>query len=162
MRLIARKSLPNATLISDRFHAQRLINEAVNDLRIDFRRQSTDLENKKTALAGEVGHKYIPAIFEHGDTRRQLPARSRHIVMKHFSRWTPDQRKQAEILFREYPAVEEAYQIYMNLTRIYSSTSDKSTGITRIARWYDKGEKLNLKFFKCVIETVQNNLPDHS
>jgi hypothetical protein len=74
------------------------MNEAVNALRIDFRWQAIDLENREAALAGEVGRKYIPAIFEHGDTRRQLPACSRHIVMKHFSRWTPDQRKRAEIL----------------------------------------------------------------
>jgi hypothetical protein len=76
MRLIARMSLPNVTLVSDCFHVQRLMNEAVNDLRIDFRRQATDLENRKTALAGEVGSKCIPAIIEHGDTRRQLPARN--------------------------------------------------------------------------------------
>jgi transposase len=37
MRAIAKKSFPNATLVSDRFHVQRLMNEAVNDLRVDYR-----------------------------------------------------------------------------------------------------------------------------
>jgi hypothetical protein len=66
-------------------------------------------------------------------------------VMKHFSRWTPGQRKRAEILFREYQAIEEAYQISMKLTRIYNSTSDKSTGLTRLVRWYDKGGEAKSK-----------------
>ena len=45
----------------------------------------------------------------------------------------------------------------MELTRIYNTTIDKQVGLTRLARWYDKVEKLNLKFFKSVSETMQNN-----
>ena len=30
---VAKKAFPNATIVSDRFHVQRLMNEAVNDLR---------------------------------------------------------------------------------------------------------------------------------
>ena len=33
MMLIAQKAFPNATIVSDRFHVQRLMNEAVSDLR---------------------------------------------------------------------------------------------------------------------------------
>jgi transposase len=40
---------------------------------------------------------------------------------------------------------------------IYNTTNDKKIGITRLARWYDKVEKLNLKFFKSVIDTIKNN-----
>jgi len=32
MMLIARKCFPHATQVSDRFHVQRLMNEAINDL----------------------------------------------------------------------------------------------------------------------------------
>lgn len=157
MRLIAKKSFPNATLVSDRFHVQRLMNEAVSDLRVDYRWQAIELENKELSLAKELGRKYVPHVFENGDTRRQLLARSRHIVMKHFSRWTLSQQERAEILFREYPAIEEAYKISMELTQIYNTTTERIVGITRLARWYDKVEKLNLKFFKTVINTMQEN-----
>ena len=34
MRLIAKRCFPNATIVSDRFHVHRLMNEAVNDLRV--------------------------------------------------------------------------------------------------------------------------------
>jgi Transposase and inactivated derivatives len=109
MRLIARKSFPRATLVADRFHVQRLMNEAVSDLRVDYRWQAIDLENKEIDLSKEEKRKYIPHVYENGDTRKQLLARSRHIVMKHYSKWTQSQAKRAEILFREYPAIEQAY-----------------------------------------------------
>ncbi len=157
MRIIAKKAFPKATLVCDRFHVQRLMSEAISDLRVDYRWQAIDLENKEIELAKEEGRKYIPHIFENGDTRKQLLARSRHIIMKHFSKWTHTQSVRAQILFRQYPAIEEAYRISMELTQIYNTTSDKKTGLTRLARWYDKVEKLNLKFFKSVIDTMQNN-----
>jgi len=157
MRIIAKKAFPKATLVSDRFHVQRLMSEAISDLRIDYRWQAIDLENKEIELAKQEGRKNIPHTFENGDTRKQLLARSRHIVMKHFSKWTYTQSKRAEILFREYPAIEEAYRISMELTQIYNTTMDKKTGLIRLARWYDKVEKLNLKFFNSVIDTMQNN-----
>lgn len=157
MRLIAKKVFPRATLVADRFHVQRLMNEAISDLRIDYRWQAIDLENKEIQLAKEENRKYIPYVFPNGDTRKQLLARSRHIVMKHFSKWTTNQEQRAKILFREYPSIEEGYWISMELTRIYNTTSDKQVGLTRLARWYDKVEKLNLKFFRSVIDTMQNN-----
>jgi hypothetical protein len=138
MRLVAKKSFPNAVLVSDRFHVQRLMNEAVSDLRIDYRWQAIDLENGESALVKEAGRKHMPHVFENGDTRRQLLARSRHVVMKHFPKWTLAQSIRAGILFREYPAIEEAYKISMKLTQICNTTTNKNVGLTRLARWYDK------------------------
>lgn len=100
MKLIAKRAFPNATIVSDRFHVQKLMNEAISDLRVDYRWKAIDQENQEIALAKEVGRKFIPHTFENGDTRRQLLARSRHIVMKHFSKWTDSQKRRAEILFR--------------------------------------------------------------
>jgi len=36
MKLIAKGSFPNATIVSDRFHVQKLMNEAISDLRVDI------------------------------------------------------------------------------------------------------------------------------
>ncbi len=157
MRLIAKRAFPNATIVSDRFHVQKLMNEAISDLRVDYRWQAIDQENAEIALAKEAGRKFIPHTFENGDTRRQLLARSRHIVMKHFSKWTDSQMRRAEILFREYPAIEEAYQVSMKLTQIFNTKCDKRVALTKLARWYNEVEKLNCKFFNSVIQTMQNN-----
>lgn len=158
MKLIARKCFPNATLVSDRFHVQKLMNEAVSDLRISYRWEAIDLENAEIALGKEVGRKYKPHIFENGDTRRQLLARGRMVIMKHSCRWTDSQRKRAELLFREYPDIKQAYDVSMALTSIYNEKIlDKGIALTKLAHWYERVAKLNCKYFKSVIETMQNN-----
>jgi len=157
MKQIAKHAFPRATQVSDRFHVQRLMNEAVSDLRVDYRWQAIDQENAEIALAKEVGRRFIPHTFENGDTRRQLLARSRHVVMKHRSRWTDSQRRRAEILFREYPALSEAYEVSMELTDIYNRRVSPQVAMTKLARWYDRVESLGLKHFRSVTETMQNN-----
>lgn len=157
MRLIAKRAFPNATIVSDRFHVQKLMNEAISDLRVDYRWQAIDQENEEINFAKEIGRKFIPHTFENGDTRRQLLARSRHIVMKHHSKWTDSQKRRAAILFREYPAIHEAYNISIKLTDIFNTKCNKSVALTKLARWYDQVEQLNCKFFNSVIQTMQNN-----
>jgi transposase len=157
MRLIAKRAFPNATIVSDRFHVQKLMNEAISDLRVDYRWQAIDQENEEINFAKEIGRKFIPHTFENGDTRRQLLARSRHIVMKHHSKWTESQKRRASILFREYPAIQEAYGVSMKLTEIFNTKCNRSVALTKLARWYDEVEKLDCKYFNSVIQTMQNN-----
>ena len=157
MMLIAKRCFPNATIVSDRFHVQRLMNEAVNDLRISYRWQAIDQENAEIELAKELNRKHIPYTFANGDTLKQLLARSRYIVMKHHSKWTENQKIRAKILFEQYPEIEEAYSVSLELTDIYNQHIPKGIALTKLARWYDKVEKLGLKYFKSVIETIKNN-----
>lgn len=158
MKIIAKRAFPNAIIVSDRFHVQKLMNEAISDLRVDYRWQAIDQENAEMALAKEVGRKFVPHTFDNGDTRRQLLARSRHIVMKHRSKWTDSQRQRAEILFEEYPEIKEAYGVLMALTKIYNQRiDDKGIALTKLAHWYESVERLNCKFFNSVIATMQNN-----
>ncbi len=157
MMLIAKKSFPNATIVSDRFHVQKLMGEAISDLRVSHRWAAIDQENAEIQLAKETKRKFIPSVFLNGDTRRQLLARSRHIVLKNRAKWTLSQQKRAEILFDEYPDIAQAYEISMELTNIYNKTESKSLALTKLMKWYDKVELLDLKFFSSVIATMQNN-----
>jgi len=157
MKKIASTLFTKATIVSDRFHVQKLMNEAVSDLRVEYRWAAIDQENKEIQLAKELGEKFISDTFRNGDTLRQLLARSRHVVMKHFSKWTSSQKVRAEILFERYPELKEAYEVSMELTQIYNATKDRGIALTKLARWYDKVEKLNCKFFNSVIQTMQNN-----
>jgi len=157
MMLIAKRSFPNAVIVSDRFHVQRLMNEAVSDLRISHRWEAIEQENKEIELAKELKCKYIPCVFKNGDTRKQLLARSRYVVLKHKSKWTDSQRQRAEILFEQYPDIEQAYQISLELTNIYNQKIRKEIALTKLAKWYESVKKLNIRFFKSVAETMKNN-----
>ena len=157
MKLIAKGSFPNATIVADRYHVQKIMNEAISDLRVDHRWNAIDQEKKEMKLSKEVGRRYIPHTVSNGDTRRQRLARSRHIVLKNNSKWTTSQKQRAEILFEQYPDIQEAYKISMELTKIYNKTTDKGVALTKLAKWYDIVERLQSKFFNSVINTMQNN-----
>lgn len=157
MERIARRAFPNAQLVSDRFHVQQLAGDAVQQLRIQYRWDAIEQENKEMELAKEVKRKYIPNILDNGDTMKQLLARSRHLLFKDEAKWTPSQGQRAEILFRYYPVLEQAYRLSRKLSYIFSNTKEKGLGFTRLARWYNDVEKSGLKAFGTVSRTIQNH-----
>lgn len=94
MALMVKKSFPNAVQVIDRFHVQKLAFEAVQDIRIKYRWEAMDQENKEIELSREVKKKYVPQVLENGDTLRQLLARSRHLLFKQRSKWTYSQKQE--------------------------------------------------------------------
>lgn len=149
MERIASRAFPKARLVSDRFHVQQLAGDAVQQLRIEYRWQAIDQENSEMELAKELGKTHVPHILENGDTRKQLLARSRHLLFKDEPKWTPSQRQRAELLFRLYPTLESAYRLSRRLSYIFSNTKDKGRAFTRLAKWYDQVEKTGIKAFGC-------------
>jgi transposase len=157
MEKIARYTFPDANLVTDRFHVQKLAYEAVQELRIKHRWEAIELENNAIELGRQVQQKYFPATFENGDTLKQLLARSRYLLFKPETKWTPVQRQRAEILFAKYPDIEEAYNLSMELGHIYHTTKDKGVAFTRLAKWYDKVEKSGFKTFNIIAKSIQEH-----
>ena len=132
METIARHSFPKAKLVTDRFHVQKLAYDAVQEMRIKYRWEAIEQENKEIELSKEVKQKYKPEVLENGDTLKQLLARSRYLLFKAESKWTPVQRFRAEILFARYPALEEAHKLAMQLGHIYHFVKDKGIAFTKL------------------------------
>lgn len=157
MERIVRQAFPKAKLVSDRFHVQQLASDAVQQLRIDYRWQAIEQENKEMDLARELGRQHVADLLENGDTVKQLLARSRYLLFKDESKWTPSQNQRAEILFRLYPSLDQAYRLSRKLSYIFTKTQDKGVAFTRLAQWYDRVEKAGLKTFNTVSRTIQNH-----
>ncbi len=158
MRLIAKHVFPNAIQVNDRFHVQKLFSEAVEDLRIKYRWDAIDIENKRAKEAKEEHKYYYPHIFENGETRKQLLFRSKRLLLMHQRKWSDTQQQRAAILFRLYPDIKEAYDRYLELVDIYNvKNKDRRVLMTRLARWYDKIEKMRSRCFSIVLETFKNN-----
>jgi len=157
MKLISKKCFPRAVQVIDRFHVQQLANQAVQDLRIKYRWQALDNENDSIKQAKLNGGGYQAEVFSNGDLRKQLLARSRHLLHKNIDKWTFNQRKRAIILFREYPLLEKAYQLANQLRSIYNNCSDKNIAMTKLAQWYNDIENTNFKSFRIVMNTVSLN-----
>lgn len=47
-----------------------------------------DLENDEIQRCREQNIEYVPFRYDNGDTRKQLLARAKHVLVKHFSKWT--------------------------------------------------------------------------
>jgi transposase len=103
MNAIVRYSFPNATPVTDRFHVQQLVSEATQEIRIAFRKEALREENELIKSARTEGRRYAPKVFENGDTKKQLLARSRYLLFKSQGKWRERQQERAMILFQEFP-----------------------------------------------------------
>ena len=157
MEKIVKSSFPRAKLVPDRFHIQQLASEAVQEIRISHRWNAIEQENKEIELAKELGKRYIAEILENGDTTKQLLARSRHLLFKSIHNWSPSQNHRAEILFRKYPDLEEAYNISQSLSLIFSKSKERLVAFKKLALWYNEVEKSGIKSFQTISRTIKNN-----
>lgn len=88
------------------------------------------------------------------DTRKELLARSRYVLYKSPEKWTLSQRERAEIMFREYPDIERAYQLAQHLRTVFNKRSQKSAARLNLARWYDQVEKAGFDSFQTLAGTI--------
>ena len=157
MRKAARFSFPYAALVADRFHMQKLALDALQELRIRFRWDALDEENRKKAETKATGKDYEPKVFENGDTRKQLLARSRYLLVKSAEKWAKSQKIRAKILFNHYPDIETAYNLTHRLRMIYNHTKEKGKALPKLALWYNDIEKAGYESFRTIAETIQAN-----
>jgi transposase len=155
MEKIARFSFPKATLVTDRFHVQKLAYDAVQEMRIKYRWEAIDQENKEIELSKETRQRYVADILENGDTVKQLLARSRYLLFKAQSQWTPSQWRRAELLFSRYPQIEKAYLLTMQLGNIYYRCKDKKVAYTKLAHWYKNVEEAGFESFNIVARSIE-------
>ena len=157
MKLIAKISFPNAVQVIDRFHVQKLAAEAVQELRIKHRWEVIDLENEILKQAKDRKVKPEIEVFENGDTRKQLLARSRYLIYKSKEKWVLSQSIRAEILFREYPDLMKAYNLSDALRKIYNQNISKSVAMLKLAHWFKDVEELGFKSFSILKNTITNH-----
>jgi transposase len=157
MERIVKKSFPKAKLVSDRFHVQQLASDAVQEIRIKHRWEAIEEENKEIDLAKELKKKYVFEELENGDTQKQLLARSRYLLFKSEGNWSVSQVHRAEILFKYYPDLKEAYNLSQELSKIFSQSTHRLIAFKKLALWYNKVEKAEFKSFNTISKTIQNN-----
>ena len=111
MGMIVSRCFPKASKVIDRFHVQKLVYDAVQEVRIKYRWEALDEENQAVEKARNVGLSYQPEILANGDTLKQLLARSRYLLFKHSDKWTASQVQRSRLLFERYPVIPEAYKL---------------------------------------------------
>lgn len=153
MKYIASKAFPSAELISDRFHVQQLMSQAIDEMRIELRWEVIKAENERIRICREQKTQYRPEFESNGETLRQIMARSKHIMTRNISKWSETQKQRAEILFSYYPQLKTAYDLSMKLTDIYNERISAPVARLKLARWYNDLEQFDPIRFRTVIDT---------
>ena len=139
MNLVASICFSKAVKVIDRFHVQKLVYDAVQQLRIKHRWEAIEEENNGNIIC-----------FENGDIKKQLLARSRYALYKSSTKWTESQAKRVKLLFQEYPDIKSAYESAQKLGYIYENTNCKTLAFSRMARWFNEIELSGFTIFKTV------------
>ncbi len=157
MDAIIKGSFPKVTIVTDRFHVQQLVTEAVQEIRIALRRKAIKEESRAIIRARKNKKKkgYQPKLFENGDTKKQLLARSRYLLFKATSKWTESQRARATILFKEFPQLHHAYNLSMMFRSWYENKTNKHQAKENLQQWYQKVEEENIEPFLVAAESIK-------
>jgi len=154
MRKIVRRCFPNAIRVIDRFHVQKLAYDALQEMRIAHRWDAINEETNAMEEAKLSNKKYVPQIFENGDSKKQLLARSRYLLFKSADKWTEKQKLRAKLLFELYPDIKKAYSLTHSLRMIFSKKSIKDAARLSLARWYNEVADSEFKSFNTIAATI--------
>ena len=154
MHLIAKRCFPNAMRTIDRFHVQKLANDALQEMRIAHRWDAIQADTDAREEAKCLGLPYTPIVLNNGDTPKQLLTRSRYLLFKSADKWTESQKRRAEILFEQYHDLREAYSLAHSLRIIFSKNTIKDAARLSLARWYNKVGESGFKSFNVIAATL--------
>jgi transposase len=157
MKLISKRCFPKAVQVTDRFHVQKLALEALQEIRIKYRWEAMDAENRLILQAKRESKTYIPELLPNGDSVKQLLARSRYVLYKSREKWTESQNERAQILFSLYPDIKTAHRLVQQLRGIYNNYNNKHIAMTKLAHWFRNVEESGFKNFNILLNTITFN-----
>lgn len=177
MRAIVLGTFPYARITVDRFHVQKDCYEAMQQLRVKHRREEQRalvdareqhrLRNKRNKARRKKGkkdsrgrkpnranQKFQPERLSNGDTKCELLARSRYLLMVPGNCWTPSQKERARLLFELYPDLNTAYSLCHSLRMIFNQNITPESAHESLKGWYNKVTDFNDDNFNTVSATI--------
>ena len=157
MDWIVRECFPNTKKVIDRFHAQKLVTEALQEMRVKERWKAIEEENKMIQKSRKTKTKCKPFRYSNGDTMKQLLARGRYLLFKPSSKWTKSQKERSDILFNEFPDLKKGYDLSMMFRSTYENTTERKVAKVKLDNWYRKVEEKKFKSFITASESIKNH-----
>lgn len=181
---VVEQCFPNANKVVDRFHAQKLAYDAMQEVRMTAKRAAVKQQNKEkrafkkrqqaNAKRRKQGPKdprgrkpsrkneaYKPERLSNGDTRVELLTRSRYLLMQPGNKWTESQKTRAALLFELYPEIQEAYGLAHSLRMRYNNkTDDIITAGESIREWIRMARDTKNDDFMTVADTIEDRFFD--
>jgi transposase len=154
MALAVENSFPKSQKVIDRFHAVKLVMDAMQHLRVNFRWEAIKMENALIKEAKERGEKYYPETLSNGDTLKELLVRCRYLLYKYPEDWTVSQSKRAAILFEKYPSLNQAYTLTLAFRNIYKNLS-KEKAISQFIDWKQDVIESQIDEFNTAVNSIE-------
>lgn len=127
---LARQYFMFADRVADKFHVLQMGFEGLQDVRVRLRQAVLTAERQSS----EMKKKSKEVRFSNQETLKELLARSRGLLFKFPHQWSDRQSERAEILFQEYPEIQDAYLLMLEFRRFYNS-KDLDTALKKLAQW---------------------------
>lgn len=175
MQNIVEICFPKAMRTLDRFHHQQFCLEALQEVHREHRREQMaqvanareehrqkmrKLKETDDPFVDEHGNpirrnaKCTPERLDNEETRAELLARSKGLLMMSPKKWTDTQKERARILFREFPDIQTAFSLTHSLRMIFSPKCDKEQGWKSLGIWYAKVSEFGNKAFNDIAATI--------
>lgn len=183
MSAIVSECFPCARQTIDRFHAQRLAFDAMQEVRMlakrdaakeqaqarkDFyKRQEANKKKRKDKHSKDprgrkpdrANRAFRPFRYSNGDTKVELLTRVRYLLMVSPEKWTPSQRERWHLIKEHHPQIADAYNLAHSLRVCYNAdSSDMGKVIESMYDWYDKAMASPFEGFKAVAETIDEHM----
>jgi transposase len=188
MHSIVTESFPFAMITIDRFHMQQLPSDAMQELRVKYRREAVkeQLEQKKVFKESQksrveknkkrrkkgskdprgrkperLNQAFRPERHANGETSPELLSRSRYQLMVSQDKWTETQKERGRILFELYPDIKESYSLVHSLRCIFNNRgATKSFAANSIKEWFKKVEAFGNDAFNVAASTIKDRLDE--
>ena len=171
-----RTAFPNANNVADKFHIIKSLLDACQDVRVRYRQEilrdkrlryeQHKQQEKQRKLQCELeGKRFAKRKFRYreqktgnGETPLELLARSRFLLFKYESQWTPSQKQRAQTLFETYGEIEMAYRLSCQFREWYKKENvggDRTSINLALNNWYRLVEKSDIDEmlnFKSLVE----------
>lgn len=183
MSAIVSECFPCAKQTIDRFHAQRLAFDAMQDVRMQAKREAAkeqakakkdfykqqeinkkkrkdkDKKDSRGRKPDRANKAFRPFRYSNGDTKVELLTRVRYLLMVSPEKWTPSQHERWRLLKVHFPQIAEAYSLAHSLRVCYNmDSSDMGKVIESMYNWYDKAMASPFEGFKAVAETIDDHM----
>ena len=177
-RKFSNTMMPNAAQVGDKFHVVKLLLEAQQAVRIEQKRKIAsekreahqafkDSENTRKEDCKQKGVKYKKQKFlyqektlANSETPSQVLSRSRYLLYKFPEQWTDKQKVRSQVLFSEFPDLEQAYKLGIEFRNWYSKKNIGEHELIlekHLVQWYENVENSGITDLMNFSSTVERN-----
>lgn len=175
---LSRQAFPNAVKVLDKWHILKWAFDALQSFRNELKNKwilsnmaaqrklniqyQIDLKaaKKEGTKISKRDYKMVPNIYSNGDDEKQLLTRSRYLLYKYEDQWNTNQEIRADLLFKKYPELMDAYVLILKFRDWYSQINigesrGKLEGV--LMDWIIAIRKINTNYFRALATSIKRH-----